>query len=246
MQGTNGERKPEAVDPRTLVAMDLFPSEPIEIDLVYADAGHPENIFETAAYHGAARLSLHQDLAGVVLHAARKLQRARGWTLILKDGLRPVEAQQTLINTDIVRTNPHWLEEPRLLSSPGQGAHPRGMAIDVSVRDSTGEPVNMGTAFDAMVPESARSYQGFGADILANRKALEEAFVQAGAARGVPILPLPSEWWDFRIPSAVHGIYAPIFDADLPAPLRLCNPPASDADWEAHMRGLAKALAASL
>ncbi len=221
--------------------MDIFKDEPIGIDLVYANAQHPENIFGVAAYHKNARLALHRDLARIVLLTARLLHERHGWTLILKDGLRPVEAQSALMNTGIVKRNPHWLQEPRLLSGPGQGAHPRGMAIDVSVAG-----VDMGTVFDAMVAESARDYTGFGVTILQNRKYLEDAFTEAAKKLRLPLLPLPSEWWDFRLPASYNTVFAPLSDMDLPSPLRMCGEAAPDTAWDAHFDGLAKTLPLSL
>lgn len=232
---------PDAIDPRDLVPMDIFPDEPFAIDVVYANADHPENIFRTAAYHKNARLVLHRELACIVLKTARALHADYGLTLILKDGLRPIEAQAALMETDIVKRNPHWLSEPRLLSGPGQGAHPRGMAIDVSV-----EGIDMGTAFDAMVPESARAYNGFSAAILENRRKLEEAFTQSARDLNLPLLPLPSEWWDFRLARDHSGRFDPLSDNDLPPPLKICAAPQSDAVWDAHFADLAKSIPLSL
>jgi zinc D-Ala-D-Ala dipeptidase len=203
--------------------MDMFVGEALEIDLVYADARHPENIFDIAVYHKHARLILHRELARIVLKTSRILKERYGWTLVLKDGLRTIEAQRALMDTDIVRRNPHWLEEPRLLSGPGQGAHPRGMAIDVSVKDAHGTPVNMGTLFDAMVPESARAYGAFSPEILQNRAVLEQAFVESATSLSTPLLPLPSEWWDFRLPASYNGLYEPLSDGDLPDGLKMCK-----------------------
>ena len=212
----------DSIGPDDLIPMDLFTgSEPIAIDLVYANGAHPENIFGIAAYHPRARMILHKDLARVVLLAARALHQKHQWTLVLKDGLRTVEAQRALMDTDIVRQNPHWLEEPRLLSSPGQGAHPRGMAIDVSAADDNGSFVDMGTLFDAMVPESARAYRGFSQEILDNRAALENAFIEGAESLGLPMLALPSEWWDFRFPASYSLNFAPLFDEDLPPSLKM-------------------------
>lgn len=204
--------------------MDLFCStEAILIDLVYANASHPENIFGIDAYRKDARLILHKDLARVVIAVSRGLNKDHGWTLVLKDGLRTIEAQKALIETDIVRQNPHWLGEPRLLSGPGQGAHPRGMAIDVSVLDAAGQPVDMGTVFDAMVPESARAYDGFSKEVLNNRQVLEDAFTDAADALSLPMLPLASEWWDFRFPSGHTAPFAALSDDDLPVSLKMCG-----------------------
>lgn len=234
--------------PSELVPMDfLSEGEPIHIDLVYASETHPENIFKTAIYHAGARLVLHRDLARIVLQAARRMHSIRGWTLVLKDGLRPVEAQEALMRTEIVKANPRWMEEPgRLLSPPGQGAHPRGMAIDVCASTSDGRAVDMGTAFDEMTPLSARDCTEISAEARENREFLEECFVRAGTRMALPILPLPSEWWDFRIPRDIYASYAPIYDIDLPGPFRMCSAPSRDDAAEATALSLAKAIRLSV
>lgn len=233
---------------KTLVPMDLFTgSEPLKTDLVYARSEHPENIFGITAYEPHARMILHEDLARIVILAARLLRQRHGWTIVLKDGLRPVEAQARLINTHIVRQNPHWLEEPgRLLSSPGQGAHPRGMAIDVSAVHPDESPVDMGTVFDTMVPASARNHTDLPPAILEDRWRLEQGFVDAAQALSLPILPLPSEWWDFRFPADHYKGFPALSDADLPPPLKMCTPHKPDADWDSHFEQLAKSILLSL
>ncbi len=205
-----------------IVLMDIFlAKEPILIDLVYADEDHPENIFKKSLYHPEARLSLHRDMARIVIMAARLLQKQKGWRLVLKDGLRTIEAQHSMLNTDIVKSNPQWLMEPRLLSGPGQGGHPRGMAVDVSVVDDTGMPVDMGTTFDTMTAESARNFNGLKPEILENRKILECSFLEAAKTLNLPLLPLPSEWWDFRFPASYSNDYPALWDKDLPTHLQM-------------------------
>ncbi len=192
------------------------------IDLVYADAGHPENIFGTALYRRDAPFLLHKLFAPVVIDAAQTLQDRYGARLVLKDGLRPVEAQAAMQETAIVRANPQWCEGPdRLLSKPGQGGHPRGMAVDVAVEGPDGQPWDMGTVFDTMTPSSARSHADFSQDILDNRARLEQIFLDSAARRDLPLLPLPSEWWDFRFPAAFSEHYAPVSDADLPTGMQM-------------------------
>lgn len=230
-----------------LIPMDLFErDEAIRTDLVYASADHPENIFGIALYHRNARLSLHKDLARVVLLLSRHLYRNHGWTILLKDGLRTIEAQKAMVETDTVRKNPHWLEEPRLVSGPGQGAHPRGMAIDVSLEQANGEPVDMGTVFDAMVPESARAYDGFSPAILQHRQILERAFLKAAETLSLPMHPLTSEWWDFRFPASYSSRFAPLSDADLPPSLRMRDPAHGPARPEPDFEQLAKNIILSI
>lgn len=198
-------------------------TEPVRIDLVYADAGHRENIFGAALYRKTARLFLHRDFAGIVVAAARLMRDRHGARLVLKDGLRPVEAQARMQETDIVKAHPEWCDGPnRLLSKPGQGGHPRGMAVDVAVEDiASGEAWDMGTVFDTMTPQSARAYTGFPDTVLDCRRKLEAAFTDSGASLGLPLLPLPSEWWDFRFPASYSEAYAPLSDFDLPETMRM-------------------------
>lgn len=193
----------------------------LRIDLVYAQAGHPENIFGKI-YRNGARLWLHRNLAAIVREAAPTLSAQCGWRLVLKDGLRTVEAQEAMQRAEIVRRNPHWLEGPdRLLSPPGQGAHPRGMAIDLVPENEDGSPVDMGTPFDFLSEDprrnpAARDFTDLPEAVLRNRKTLENAMTGAAEKLGFPLLPLPSEWWDFRFPAERYEHYAPLRDADLP------------------------------
>lgn len=216
----------QKIDPADLIAFDIFlDKEPIAIDLVYARADHPRNIFDTALYLPAARLWGHKDIVAITLLTARQLHRKYGYTLEILDCLRTSDAQQAMQETDIVKAHPHWCQDGpmRLLAPPGHGGHPRGMAIDVRVLDANTQEVDMGTPFDYMEPSSARNYQEFSEEILNNRKILEEAFVSSAKALDLPLLPLPSEWWDFRFPADYYNQYAPLSDADLPPQMQMTN-----------------------
>ncbi len=182
---------------------------PIEVDVMYGDAGHAENHFGQV-YDRAATIWGHRDLAKVVLLAADRLNRAHGWTLVIKDCLRPIEAQIRIGEAPISKANPQWFEDPPFMSSPGKGAHPRGMAVDL-----TAKGIDMGTVVDDLSDRASRSYTGFPVAILQNRKTLEDAMVQAGRDLGLHVHPLSNEWWDFRFLPEVYNQYAPLSDSDL-------------------------------
>lgn len=226
-----------------LCPMDVFVgSEPLAIDLVYADAHHPDNIFGTALYHPSARLSVHVDLARVLIRTARDLYHAHRWTLIVLDGFRPVDAQRAMTDTPIVRQNPQWLQEPRLLSPAGMGGHPRGMAVDVRAQDKQGHDVDMGTRFDEMTPQSARGYDGFSANILKNRQILERAMLSSANVLDIPLIALSNEWWDFRFPPEKSALYAPLGDADVPPDLRMTTAPQYTSDFSHLAKQVLKSL----
>jgi D-alanyl-D-alanine dipeptidase len=216
------------VTPADLVALDDFTgTHPLKIDLVYAKPAHPDNMFKTDIYRPDAKMWGHRELVPVILAAAQICFKATGWIFEIKDCLRTVEAQALMRETDIVKAHPQWLEEPgRLLSPPGAGGHPRGMAVDIILVDKNGDEIDMGTRFDFLTEDrnnnpAARNYMKFSKAILHHRKVLEEAMMTAAAEAKRELLPLPQEWWDFRFPKSYSETFAPIRDADLPPDMRM-------------------------
>lgn len=207
---------------------DLAKDNGFEIDLVYAQADHPENMFGEAIYRTDAKFWLYKTLAEITQRAAQLAQEKHGWTLILKDGLRPVEAQAAIAETSICRANPQWFQEPRMFSPPGKGGHPRGMAVDVDAKDKSGKLVDFGTAFDTMAENPApqfnlshRENTDHPQQVLDNRAKLTALFVTSAQELGLPMAPLSVEWWDYRFPIEYYNQYAPIHDKDLPENMRM-------------------------
>jgi D-alanyl-D-alanine dipeptidase len=219
------------INPDELVALEDYTTQyPVKIDLVYAQPGHPDNIFKAGIYRPDAKMWAHEDFARLFLRASELCYSLTGYCFEIKDCLRPCEAQAAMAKTPIVKANPHWLQEPnRLLSPPGKGGHPRGMAVDIILITENGDPVDMGTRFDHLSSDrndnpAARNYTKFSPEILANRKILEDAMLQAAQDLEQEILPLPAEWWDFRYMPSFTSRYAPISDADLPPDMRMTPP----------------------
>lgn len=218
------------ITPDDLVALeDYQSSHPLRVDLVYAQATHRDNMFGGAIYRPDARMLCHRKFLPVILTAAQDCHARSGYFFELKDCLRTVEAQQKMRETDIVKANPHWLEEPnRLLSPPGKGGHPRGMAVDIILLDANGDEVDMGTPFDYLTPDpahnpAARAFRDLPPAVLERRQLLEDCMMQAAAAHGLPLLPLPQEWWDFRFPRDLYDLYAPVEDAAMPPACRMTD-----------------------
>lgn len=221
------------IDPAELIAMnDLAGDFPLRVDLVYAQADHEENIFKTALYKPEAKLWLHRDMANIVCRAAQMIFDQHGYKTLLFDGLRTTEAQAAMRETDIVKAHPQWLEgETRLLSPPGHGGHPRGMAIDLTLETEDWARLDMGTAFDALPSGGAeprtnkahRDNMEISDEAAHNRDILTGFMILAAKETGLPLLPLPQEWWDFRFPASYYNEYAPLSDADLPEQMRMAG-----------------------
>jgi len=220
----------KSINPDELICLhDYLDSYPIRIELVYAHSS-PLNIFG-AIYRPDAKLWLHRDLSNIVLEAADRVHKAYGYRLVLYDGLRTIEAQERMVKSDIVKANPHWLQEPgRLLSPPGTGAHPRAMAIDASLEDENGLLLDMGTVFDYLAENSSvehnpahREHPNLSEHIHRNRAILNNAMLGAAEKFEINLFPLPQEWWDFRFQATHYNQYAPLYDKDLPNEIRMCS-----------------------
>lgn len=217
----------EKINPARLVPMDMFEETGwLRVDLAYAG---PDS-FCGPIYRREARLWLHEDLAAIALLAARILWEKHELRLVIYDGLRTVSAQEAMLETPVVRANPHWLMgEGSVLSTPGRGGHPRGMAVDVSLEDAGCCLIDMGTAFDEFPsggsgPDTNRAHRDYAKlsdEIKKHRRILQDSMTGAAAALGMHLLPLPVEWWDFRFFHDVVNTWAPLDDRDLPLQMRM-------------------------
>ena len=198
----------------------------LRIDLAYAREDN--HLFRERIYRHDAKLWLHRNLADIVLLAAGELYKHHDLRLVIFDGLRTTESQEKMLHTKRVQDNPHWLEEPRLLSPPGQGGHPRAMAVDVTLETMDGEQLDMGTVFDELCedpsPETNKAHRDhpyLSEEVQHNRALLDEAMLKAAKQTDHELFLLPQEWWDFRFPSHIYNQYAPLSEKDLPAAIRL-------------------------
>ncbi|MEZ5918642.1 MAG: M15 family metallopeptidase [Alphaproteobacteria bacterium] len=216
------------VQSETLIPMEPFADKlPLRVELAYAREDN--TLFGERIYRPQAGLFLYKDLAEIVCGAAARLGQA-GYRLILYDGLRTMEAQARMLETARVRANPHWLEEPRLLSPPGAGAHPRGMAVDCAIETEEGVLLDMGTVFDFLAESSEqahnpahRDYPHLSEEVRRNRAILDMAMRESAVSLGSDLFPLPQEWWDFRLPPSFYERFAPLSDSDLPEEMRMAG-----------------------
>ena len=74
------------------------------------------------------------------------LAAIQGLKLLVFDAFRPAEAQWVLWN---------HTPDPNFLADPRRGSpHSRGAAVDLTLTDPSGRPLEMGTPFDAFTPLS--------------------------------------------------------------------------------------------
>ena len=193
---------------------------PIVINPIYRQKNHPFNNFGEL-YHDKADIYIHKDLLVIVLSAAVKVNREHGYRIQIDDSLRTVDAQQIMEKVAVAR---NWNDD--LVSRPGNGMHPKGLAVDAELTDTDGNLVDMGSHFDEFFEisdryhnKSHREYVRLTPEQKANREILDGAMLFAAGEHHVELQLLPEEWWDYRFKSDPFGI-VPAADKNLPVKMR--------------------------
>jgi D-alanyl-D-alanine dipeptidase len=156
------------------------PALDIDLRIAYATRGN----FTGRPVYARADCWLHRDaverLAGAVV-----LARQQGLRVILFDAFRPQEAQWILWTHT---PNPDFLADPRL-GSP----HSRGVAVDLTLADQAGQPLDMGTAFDDFTERSYHGCTAVSPQAQANRHLLLGIMTAAGFDF------YRHEWWHYQL-----------------------------------------------
>ena len=108
-----------------------------------------------------------------------------GYRIKLFDCYRPLDVQKKM-----------WkiLPNPIYVADPAKGSiHNRGAAVDMTLVDSNGNDVDMGTSFDHFGVESAHDYAGISETVKSNRALLKSVM------ESCQFLSFRSEWWHYNL-----------------------------------------------
>lgn len=153
----------------------------VKIDLKYATA---DNFTGVPVYKKDAGCYLHTAAADA-LRKAVNIAAPLGLSFIVYDAFRPSEAQWKLWN---------HTPDPGFLADPAKGSpHSRGVAIDLSLMDKTGQVLDMGTAFDAFTPQSHHGRTDIPIHAQQNRLLLMGIMTTAGWDF------YRNEWWHYQL-----------------------------------------------
>lgn len=171
-----------------------------------------------AIYGDRTPYYLRQSVVSALLTAQSQLQKHYPlWRILIFDAYRPVAVQQFMVNytfEQVLRTaglqvdslsaqrqQEIWEQVYQLWAIPSSDErypppHSTGAAVDVTLLNSTGENVDMGSAIDELSPRShpdyyANSTWSEAQQYYRNRQILFEAMHFAGFQRH------PGEWWHF-------------------------------------------------
>lgn len=109
----------------------------------------------------------------------------KGYRIKLYDCYRPLAIQKKM-----------WkiVPNPTYVANPKKGSiHNKGGAVDITLVDSLGIELNMGTGFDFFGPEAGHNYTNLSAEILANRQLLKSIMLQYNFKS------FDSEWWHYNL-----------------------------------------------
>jgi D-alanyl-D-alanine dipeptidase len=84
------------------------------------------------------------------------------------------------------------IPDERYVANPQKGSrHNRGCAVDLTLIDSTGKELDMGTPYDDFSEKSHIDFFQLPDTVINNRKLLQEVIIKFG------FIPLKTEWWHF-------------------------------------------------
>lgn len=152
----------------------------VEIALAYGTA----NNFTRESVYTDSPCFLHAAAAEKLTYAAELAGRL-GYHFRIFDALRPSEAQWVLWN---------HTPDPDFLADPRKGSpHSRGVAVDLTLVDDAGKPLDMGTAFDAFTPRSFHGDADVSLQAQRNRLLLLGIMSTAGWDFYL------KEWWHYQL-----------------------------------------------
>lgn len=163
----------------------------IRWDLRYASAN---NFVGRDLYSPYDCAWLHREAAAALEYAVAWLARQRpGYTLLVLDALRPQRVQQLL--WDALQGTDLQI----YLAEPVRGSiHSFGMALDITVCDTQGRELDMGTGFDDL---TERSHPALEEQLLASGDLTATHVANRGVLRGAMLaagyVGIPTEWWHF-------------------------------------------------
>ncbi len=155
-----------------------------------------DNFVGKDVYGDLTRAYMQPDMARKLARANKLLNEIKpGHRLLVYDAARPNSVQYILWDAlDMpVRQKPQYVADPKIGS-----IHNFGCAVDLTVADPAGKPLDMGTKYDYFGPlayprtEQQMLREGkLTTQQVANRALLRRAMTQAGFSVN------PTEWWHF-------------------------------------------------
>jgi D-alanyl-D-alanine dipeptidase len=175
----------------------------IFVELKYATA---DNFMGVILYERLKKAYLQKDVAERLSKVQDYLSQIKpGFHLVIYDALRPVSVQQKM--WDALDSLPP-VERGKFVSNPkNRSLHNMGAAVDLSILDQNGLPLDMGAGYDDIrqiaYPSMEKQFVADGqltAVHMENRDLLRKVMKSQGFRQ------LQTEWWHFNACSRSEGL----------------------------------------
>ena len=156
-------------------------------DFVYDMKYATEDNFLKSKVYDCAECYLRLKTAKALIIANSKFMKM-GYKIKLYDCYRPLDIQKRM-----------WtlVSNPSYVANPSKGSiHNRGGAVDITLVDSNGKELDMGTPFDFFGPEASHDYKVFSKEILENRAMFKKIM------KSTKFESFDSEWWHYNLKNA--------------------------------------------
>ncbi len=148
-------------------------------DMKYATT---DNFLKTRVY--SCNQCLIRKEVAVGLIKANDLLIQQGYRIKLFDCYRPLSIQKKMWEV---------LPDSKYVANPKYGSvHNRGGAVDITLVDTDGNELAMGTSFDHFGVEAHHSYSKLPDTVITNRRLLKETMEAAGFTA------IDTEWWHYN------------------------------------------------
>lgn len=165
------------------------------VELKYATT---DNFMKKDVYGCLTHAYLQKETMAMLKKAQENLEKAHpGYHLLIYDAARPLSKQWELWNT-LTEYSPE--KRRTYVADPKEHSiHNYGSAIDLTVADETGKPLEMGTKYDffgemAYPKEEARLLKAG----KLSQKAIDNRLILRKAMKSAGFMPIEYEWWHFN------------------------------------------------
>lgn len=167
----------------------------IIINLKYATTDN----FVKEQLYDCGRCFLRHEAANQ-LAKVQKILANKGYGLKMLDCYRPLPVQQRLWDK---------FKNASYITPPDKGSmHNRGLAVDLTLVDNSGQELDMGTAFDFFGKEAHHTFTNLPDTVLANRKLLKSTMEMAGFRS------IRTEWWHYSYPRKMYPLSEMVWNCE--------------------------------
>ena len=178
------QAKETSVNDSTFVNLKQY-SQDFEYDMKYAT----EDNFLKAKLYDCAECFLRLKTVNALIDANKKFLE-KGYKIKIFDCYRPLDIQKKM-----------WkiVSNPKYVADPAKGSiHNRGGAVDITLIDSLGKELDMGTPFDFFGIEASHNYPNVSDNVKQNRILLKTIMTSSGFNS------FDSEWWHYNLKTALN------------------------------------------